>query len=46
MPDFSNERIREIEAKLGNFVFEDNDETHDGGLAPKGPYQLSSGAIY
>ena len=38
MPDYSNERIREIEAKLGEFVFEQNDEFKDEGLITRGPY--------
>lgn len=39
MPDYSNERIREIESKLGEFVFEENDESSKvENLVTRGPF--------
>jgi hypothetical protein len=38
MPDYSNERIREIESKLGEFVFEENDESKTENLVTRGPF--------
>ena len=45
MADFGNAQTREIEIKLGDFVYENVDD-EDLNLVTRGPYELSNGAVY
>ena len=44
VPDHSTEATRSTEARIGQFVFEQNETPRD--VIDRGPYEMDNGAIY
>ena len=46
MPDYSNEATRTTEARLGPFVYDNDEEFEHADIIDRGPCVLDNGAIY